>query len=111
MQGDIATVVLAALLALGGSWCMALWKVMGDRARPRLPGVGAVSDNTLILTGLASLAVAYHLLAHRFQWGGIKAPLPIALAAAAIVVALSVLLDAATRDDAHDNTDQDSGDS
>lgn len=95
-------VVLVPLGAIALAKCRLGARETFDEADlPRLPGAlgGArLSVNTLALIGLASLATAYHLLAHAFGLATLKAPLGWAVGVALVVVALSVATDVFTRD-------------
>ena len=80
----------AALAALG----VGAWRAWRRGADTRLGPLGRLSPPTMAVAALASLGVAYHLLAHTFSWGTLKAPMWIAALVGAGATGLVVLLDA-----------------
>jgi hypothetical protein len=82
----------AMVVGAAGLWAFA-W-ARGEGRGPRLAGVGAVSSTTLMVSGLACVGVAYHLVVHSLGITGFRAPWPVALGVAGAAVGLSLAADA-----------------
>lgn len=77
----IAALICAAALVAGGLYLMTVWRREGERAlKVVLPGVGRVSELTLLVTGLACLWLAYHVAVYTLGASGFRAPAWVALA-------------------------------
>jgi len=106
--------MVAAAAGVLGCAALALWRFGADTRRAQRIGAWAPSDPTLIVLGLAGLAIAYHLLADAFAWNTLRAPTPIVIGVATVAVAASMLLDAvdarAKAREREDQTENDASD-
>lgn len=90
----VLALIAAALLAGAGLWCLALGR-RDESSAPALalPGVGVVSQITWLVSGLACLGVAYHLVAYTLNTlVQLRAPwwLALTVAAGAVLASLGV---------------------
>ncbi len=80
----------AALGALG----VCAWRAWRRGLVVRVGVLGELSAPTMAVLALACLGVAYHLLAHAFHWGTLKAPMWIAGLVGAGASGLAIVMDA-----------------
>lgn len=88
------TVIAAGLIAALGIAAILSGRRGAGGRRIVLPAVGPVSTVTFIVTGLALLAVAYHLVVHALDIRGFRAPMGVAAGAALVAVLASLAADA-----------------
>lgn len=88
-----ASFAAAALLAAIGIY--AFIAARRDEPPPyRLTGVGQISHVTLLVSGIASFAMAYHVIAYALDMREFRAPWWLALTVAAAAVVMSLGVDA-----------------
>ena len=109
--------------ASADDWLMALGIAVGaigiailliTRTRPRwlegisLAGVGPVSLVAWALTGLAIIAIGYHVFVHAASLPQFRAPMPLVAIVSVVVIAGSLAIDAL--DNRHDQSGEDRSD-
>lgn len=87
---------LGAVLVPMSAWLFWRGRQRTDDARTAfaMPIIGAVSTTTCLVAGAAGLGAAYHLVVHALGFAQFRAPLPVALGAAAVAVLISIGADA-----------------
>lgn len=85
----IAVLGAGALAGLG----VCAWLAWRRGSGAQVGALGRLSAPTMAVAALSCLGVAYHVLAHTFSWGTLRAPMWIAALVGAGATSLAVLLD------------------
>lgn len=84
----------ACVFAALGAWFLFIARRDEGRGlRLSLPGVGRLSAATLLVFGLSSLGMAYHIVVYELNFRQFRAPMWLALAVCLVAVGLSLATD------------------